>query len=204
MSSQIVKESGKPSPLRGRLDHTIMKRTRECCGIVFTTSIELAQHRYQNHFEFPELRCDRCPDRVFRGQGALTRHIRSHDGFDQRFFAKVHMTSSCWHWTGPLDTKKYAVVKIHHVQYQAHRVAYERIVGPIPDGLTLDHLCGRKNCVRPEHLEPVPHEINMLRWAQRTGFNGIAGTQEKEPILHLVPSLTTSVSNTAAQDGVQE
>jgi hypothetical protein len=50
----------------------------------------------------------------------------------------------------------------------AHRFAYELIVGPIPDGLHLDHLCLIRHCVNPNHLEPVTQAENNLRaWAVR-------------------------------------
>ena len=45
----------------------------------------------------------------------------------------------------------------------AHRFAYEEYVGPIPDGLQIDHLCRNKWCVNPEHLEPVTCRENALR-----------------------------------------
>jgi imidazolonepropionase-like amidohydrolase len=45
----------------------------------------------------------------------------------------------------------------------AHRVIYERERGPIPGGLTLDHLCRNRRCVNPEHLEPVPVQVNVQR-----------------------------------------
>lgn len=45
----------------------------------------------------------------------------------------------------------------------AHRVAYEIHVGPIPDGLEIDHLCRVRCCVNPDHLEPVTHRENMRR-----------------------------------------
>lgn len=45
----------------------------------------------------------------------------------------------------------------------AHRMAYEELVGPIPDGLELDHLCWVRHCVNPAHLEPVTHEENARR-----------------------------------------
>jgi hypothetical protein len=46
---------------------------------------------------------------------------------------------------------------------QAHRVVYETLAGPVPDGLELDHLCRQKACVNPQHLEPVTHRENMRR-----------------------------------------
>jgi len=56
------------------------------------------------------------------------------------------------------------------VSRRAHRVFYEKIVGPIPVGLTIDHLCRNRACVRPKwagdpegHTEPVPHVVNVMR-----------------------------------------
>lgn len=46
---------------------------------------------------------------------------------------------------------------------RAHRVAFELLVGPIPEGQTLDHLCRVRACVNPAHLEPVPVRENLLR-----------------------------------------
>lgn len=49
------------------------------------------------------------------------------------------------------------------VHVGAHRVAYELFVGPIPDGLELDHLCRVRNCINPDHLEAVTHQVNVER-----------------------------------------
>jgi len=46
---------------------------------------------------------------------------------------------------------------------RAHRFAYELLVGPIPEGMDLDHVCGVRLCVWPEHLEPVTHAENLRR-----------------------------------------
>lgn len=82
--------------------------------------------------------------------------------FDAQFFSKVRMTDGCWIWTGSL-TRGYGMLTTGRKQVYAHRVAYEQILGPIPDGLHLDHLCRNPACVRPDHLEPVTPRENMHR-----------------------------------------
>ncbi len=80
-----------------------------------------------------------------------------------RFWAKVEKTETCWLWTGRLNRKGYGVLGKGVL---VHRYVYESLVGPIPEGLTLDHLadrCGNKNCVRPDHLEPCTARENALR-----------------------------------------
>ncbi|MBO0885095.1 MAG: HNH endonuclease [Mycobacterium sp.] len=55
------------------------------------------------------------------------------------------------------------MVTIKQVQHPAHRIAYTWLVGPIPEGFDLDHLCRVRSCVNPAHLEPVPRRTNLLR-----------------------------------------
>lgn len=84
-----------------------------------------------------------------------------------RFWAKVRKTESCWIWTGALQAKgSYGQFCDKNKHLRAHRVAYELCVGPIPEGLTLDHLCFNKVCVNPAHLEPVTSVENRRRWAE--------------------------------------
>lgn len=45
----------------------------------------------------------------------------------------------------------------------AHKVAWERENGPVPEGLEIDHLCRVRRCIRPGHMEPVTHAENMYR-----------------------------------------
>ena len=80
----------------------------------------------------------------------------------ERFLSKVNKTESCWLWTGYIDKKGYGIFKLDKPK-RAHRVSYELFVGPIPDGLVIDHLCRVRNCVNPEHLEPVTTKINSIR-----------------------------------------
>src|SRR5690606_13797613 len=73
-----------------------------------------------------------------------------------RFWKKVTKTEAdCWEWTGALNSRGYGCVGIDSKRYLTHRVAYEALVGPIPEGLTIDHLCRNKVCCNPAHLEPV-------------------------------------------------
>ena len=73
------------------------------------------------------------------------------------------LLGNCWLWTGQLDRKGYGKGKWGNAWYGAHRKCYELVVGPIPHGLQLDHLCRVHACVRPEHLEPVTNRVNVLR-----------------------------------------
>jgi len=70
----------------------------------------------------------------------------------------------CWEWTGSLfQGTGYAQVWADGTTRLGHRVVYELLVGPIPKGLELDHLCRVRSCVNPAHLEPVTHKVNMER-----------------------------------------
>jgi hypothetical protein len=73
------------------------------------------------------------------------------------------MTSDCWVWTAARTTDGYGCFKDGPKQVMAHRFAYEQVIGPIPDGHQIDHLCRNPSCVRPEHLEPVTPRENTLR-----------------------------------------
>lgn len=68
----------------------------------------------------------------------------------------------CWLWTAG-KTLGYGYCWFTHHHLRAHRAAYELTVGPIPDGLELDHICRNKACVNPVHLEPVTHLENVRR-----------------------------------------
>lgn len=73
----------------------------------------------------------------------------------------------CWLFQGSLSHNGYGQTsarvngQIRHLR--AHRVTYEHFIGPIPEALTLDHLCRVRHCVNPHHLEPVTMRENLLR-----------------------------------------
>ena len=79
------------------------------------------------------------------------------------FWAKVDKTGACWLWTAAQNNLGYGYVTINKVQVGAHRMAYFLARGSIPEGMQLDHLCRVRNCVNPDHLDPVPGRINLLR-----------------------------------------
>lgn len=77
------------------------------------------------------------------------------------------VSDGCWIWTGYKNARGYGRVKHGGRWHAAHRVLYELIEGPIPEGLELDHVrargCRSTSCVRPSHLEPVTSYENMIR-----------------------------------------
>ena len=88
-------------------------------------------------------------------------------GLEERFWSHVdrEWAGGCWPWTGSLNPKGYGRFHLPRpmLAVQAHRFAYELAHGPIPEGLTLDHLCRTRRCVNPDHLEPVTNRENVLR-----------------------------------------
>lgn len=88
---------------------------------------------------------------------------------EERFWQYVNKDApqGCWEWTGGLSHGYGNFMARHedgtYAQVQAHRFAYRLLVGPVPDGLVMDHLCRNKLCVRPLHLDPVTQRVNVQR-----------------------------------------
>jgi hypothetical protein len=86
-----------------------------------------------------------------------------------RFWAKVEKTETCWLWTGAKISRGYGCCGFEGQPWLVHRLAYTVLVGPIGQGLTIDHVkprCTSKLCVRPDHLEPVTRRENTQRYAR--------------------------------------
>lgn len=98
----------------------------------------------------------------------------------ERFWSKVDQSGpgGCWLWTDRVLNSGYALLTITENGQRrkplVHRLAYELLVGPIPVGMTIDHVCHNQSvcppgpclhrrCVNPAHLEPVDMETNQKR-----------------------------------------
>lgn len=90
------------------------------------------------------------------------------DKLPARFWSKVvpEPNTGCWLWIGA-TSNGYGVVgggpRGNRWQAKAHRHAYATLVGAVPDGLVIDHLCRQRCCVNPQHLEPVTQAVNLAR-----------------------------------------
>ena len=95
---------------------------------------------------------------------AVTAALRRYGA--ERIIGRIDASSSeCWLWTGELR-KGYGCVKVNGRRWSVHRLLFEALIGPIPQGLELDHLCRNRTCCNPAHLEPVTHAENIRRGDQ--------------------------------------
>lgn len=92
---------------------------------------------------------------------------------EERFWPNVQPTGFCWLWTAGQNGAGYGSFSFEGRDSLAHRVAYELLVGPIPEGLVLDHLCRITLCVNPDHLDPVTQAVNMERGRVRAAKRAI-------------------------------
>ena len=112
---------------------------------------------------------------------------------EERFWRKVNKTETCWIWIGAKCSNGYGTFGTELITKgkmrvdRAHRVAWELLRGPIPDGMVLDHDnqqfgCGNPACVNPDHLQLVTRGVNKQRgrgtYANNTsGYRGVTWSQ---------------------------
>lgn len=100
---------------------------------------------------------DRVCYEAWRGEQA---RLLTDERFDVKWAARP---DGCHQWQASWSTTGYGKFFVAGRLVQAHRYAYERARGLVPDGLVLDHLCRNRLCVNPEHLEAVPQRVNLAR-----------------------------------------
>ena len=88
---------------------------------------------------------------------------------EERFWKRVNKTDTCWLWTGSKHEYGYGNFHMHLGEYEyrninAHRFAWELLVGPVPDGMVLDHkVCNNPPCCNPAHLVVTTNWDNISR-----------------------------------------
>lgn len=86
----------------------------------------------------------------------------------ERFWDLVALDAdldACWEWRGHRNVRGYGRFRVSRdVTIYAHRFALVDAIGPIPEGLVVDHTCNNKGCVNPGHLEAVSQSENARRW----------------------------------------
>lgn len=107
----------------------------------------------------------------------------------------VETDQGCWIWLGGLTKFGYGNVRYNHKQHYAHKLFYETLVGPVPEGKELDHTCEIKCCVNPEHLEPVTHIENSER-------AGVFVRKITHPDIEAIRRSTESATLTAKKYGI--
>lgn len=88
----------------------------------------------------------------------------------KEFFSNIKFNESnwCWEWK---NAKIYGYFRLNGKKTVCHKISYQLFIGPIPQGLELDHLCRNMKCCNPEHLEAVTHKENVLRGIGPTAIN---------------------------------
>lgn len=107
-----------------------------------------------------------------------------------RFWSHVDKSGACWVWTG-YKSRGYGRFYMGGRRHLAHRVAYKALVGQIPEGLTIDHLCRNKPCVNPAHMEVVTRGENALR-----GGGGAVASANRRAKTHCINGHEYTKENT--------
>lgn len=102
---------------------------------------------------------------------SYSRQTRTHPLVRLRALYAVDRETGCWVWAGNKDRLGYGRFGYQGRLHLAHRASYALLIGDIPEGMDLDHLCRNPSCINPAHLEAVTHRENARR--------GLAGANER-------------------------
>ena len=97
----------------------------------------------------------------------------------RRFKNKIKYVYGHWLWGGYCNKDGYGTFSVKHKNISAHRFSYMAFKGPIPEGMTIDHLCRTPSCVNPKHLEAVPCRENLLRSKKTQASKNLSKTHCK-------------------------
>ncbi|MYS72352.1 hypothetical protein GTY88_18280 [Streptomyces sp. SID5926] len=140
-------------------------------------------------------RCRRCYERLIKElkkSGTFTSRNPRRPVLERLLEKTAAGHGACVIWTARTDREGYGRIALHGVPLLAHRVAYELLIGPIPSGRQLDHVCHTRDtscpggisclhrrCVNPHHLEPVTARENSVRSRgyDRTQSRPVGGTR---------------------------
>lgn len=90
--------------------------------------------------------------------------------------------TECWLWNGSIKSNGYGALSYAGQKWHAHRFFYVQLIGPIPAGLHIDHLCRNRACVNPAHLEPVTQAVNNRRTPKALRLNKKQRTFAELPV----------------------
>ncbi|MEV4246982.1 HNH endonuclease signature motif containing protein [Streptosporangium canum] len=145
----------------------------DCVGVDMSQRICVAEDCDREAVRYQKTLC-KMHDSRRRRNGDLNadrRYRASAEMAASRFWAKVDKGGplGCWIWTASINPGGYGQFIVYDADKKrglpipAHRVAWQLVRGSIPQDLYIDHLCRTRNCVNPEHLEPVTNKVNILR-----------------------------------------
>lgn len=148
------------------VDGPLRQKGNQKCSIGKCTSNYFAKGYCQKHYSRHYRNGD--PNKVFRIIGNDIERMNQYINREGPLSDKLK--SKCWIWVGTRYRNNYGKFYLNGSHKLAHRAVYQLFTGPIPTGMTLDHLCKVKPCVNPVHLEITTIGENV----RRAGLHGVA------------------------------
>lgn len=161
-----------PRPKSDATDHT--RDHEHLYGVSYMTE----QCKVDDCWRPPHIRgfCGPHYNKVKRyGDPLAGKAVRSGATDLERWSHYIDVQGDCWIWTGSKNSQGYSGFYYHGGRQSGHVVGWLLLVGPVPAGLELDHLCRVPSCVNPDHLEPVTSRENTRRGAAYKGTRCVAG-----------------------------